>query len=234
MKKKMLFVSICSIMMLSLTSCGNTENHEPSQTSDGTNYLESDYGAIYYPDSLPFDMDYNGGTIIFDSVDVYQTQSASGHGYVLYVVATIDVSKMDEDSLYWFDQEIEDLFSQDLFVSSYITSESNNLDFEPLSRVKGVDYGDKRSYAFAVIDEQKNSFIDSEIVVSFKIPQEETYTSTDDDGDTHEYNKDNSYLYDLVVTDDSLSDIGSMDSDMVNTINEGLDLYGSDENINIL
>lgn len=229
--KKKLFALAAAFILISATGCGeNTESVMESQ--DNAYVIEHDSMNSYLPQELPYNMDYNGNTIVFDSVDVYQTKSSSGHGYVLYAIATIDISTLDEDALYWFDKEGDTVLDEAFRISAYVTCEENNLDFESMERVKGVNYGDKRSYAFAITEEQKNPFVNSSVTVSIDLRQDETYAYINDEGDESELNKTNHYQYSKDIESESdFESVSSMDSTMIDSINEALELLDSSERI---
>lgn len=226
MKKKYALLMLCVFMITSgcsQTSNSNTTNTESSNSAtDPYNRVEErDSGLTCVFSSLPYEMDYNGSKIIFDSADFVQTKSASGHGYIPYLAITLDTSNVSEDDLYWMDK------NEDISFLANITCESNNIESEPMQCVGMANYGDKRVYTFSVLEEQKEEFVPSSFYCSFEIRQEDTYKYNDS-----ELQKYNWYQYfGKINSIDEIKDTTVFDDKTIEIINSTLDILGSPERI---
>lgn len=222
MKKRMLFL-LASVVCATCVNCSALASSEDADDFEFDHVSESDSGNRYAFTSLPCDMDYNGEKIVFESADFFQTKSASGYGYIPYLIVTVDVSALSDESLYWLDKD------EDFRISAYLTSDDNGIDFEAMQTAKGVDYGDKRSYAFTYLDEQKNPFYPSNFSVTIDLTQDEVYESGElkiNKFDTYQYVK-------FIESESDLAGPGILDIDMVDSINEALEILDSPESLEI-
>ncbi len=226
MKKRHATTIIMTMLLVSsvtISGCNTTSldsEYTMPRTDEYAWIYDDETGENRMVDTLPYDMNFNGNTIVFDSVELFQGPSSSGYGYSIYAVATIDVSNLDEKDLYWLDQDFGHVYGT-LQIDAYITDDSNNLDFDSMMLGHSI-YGDKRMYAFTLLEECKQPFNNAEVTVSISIEQDETYNYEAKDGHVSELNKHNNYQYTAEAQGGSaIKDIDSMAKDLLKSISNG-------------
>ncbi len=222
MKKRYVFniILLVTIWIFFISGCRASSNnleYTQTPTDENARIYDNERGKNRYISTLPYDMDYNGKTIIFDSVELFQGPSSSGYGYSIYAVATIDVSNLDEKDLYWLDQDYGQPYAT-FEIYAFITDESNKLDLETMKLSHALN-GKKRKYVFTLRNEYKQSFDNAEVTISISIKQDESYNFKSDDGKESELNKHNEYKFTAEAKGGSeLKDINSMDKDLLQFI----------------
>lgn len=221
MKKRLLtLLTCCCIAMSGCETASINSEYTMPPTDEYAWIYDNEAGENRMIDTLPYDMNYNGNTIVFDSVELFEGPSSSGYGYTIYAVATIDVSNLDEKDLYWLDQDFGHVYGT-FQINAYIRDNSNDLDFESMMLGHSV-YGDKRMYAFTLLEECKQPFNNAEVTVSISIEQDETYNYEAQDGHVSEQNKHNEYQYTAEAQGGSaIKGIDSMAKDLLKSISRG-------------
>ena len=188
MKKGILFFLALAVLL-----AGCSSPVQWSETDDGTQVMESDRGNTYFYDKWPFDMAIDGMT--FTLMDVQFFQKKIDHGYYVSAYVVLDVSSFDDDTLYWIEKDSL------IDVSVYVTSEDNGLDFSGMRTVLDEYAGGKRAMIFEIPDESRYSFEGATYTLVVTADQSETYEYTNDEGETHDLNKtDTWHLSDQTLT----------------------------------
>lgn len=223
MKKKryvfniIFLVTICTFFISGCSTSSDNMQYTQTPTDEHARIYDDERGKNRYISTLPYDMDYNGNTIVFDSVELFQGPSSSGYGYNIYAVATIDVTNLDEKDLYWLDQDYGQPYGT-FEIYAFITDESKKLDLETM-KLSHTLYGEKRKYVFTLQNEYKQSFDNAAVTILISIKQDELYNFKLDDGKEGELNKHNEYKFTAEAKGGSeLKDITSMDKDLLQYI----------------
>lgn len=165
--KRGLLVSLIVALLVFATSCGSNSNSINSSTDeDGNLVLDSDGRRTVMINSLPHDMPYNDLSVSLEGVEVYENEVNYSH--TLFIVTTIGVSGLDEESLHW-------LMESDLNVSAYITCADNDYDFNSATKLGSLLLSDGNLIFVSTSvfgKENRHSFAGSEICVSVSINQE--------------------------------------------------------------
>lgn len=216
--KKVLIVLLCAFV---LTGCAtfNTEGVDENvlgyELADGEEILDDSDGMLFISvNKIPFDnIRYNDEAFSLKSLNAYIGKSESGHGYHPYIVAEFDLSTLSEDGYYWIMKDwgkydypgISSEIVQTFGVNVYIDSEQNNLNSEPLEKLKAWTEDKIVYYVFYLTDENKNNFSDMEISFHVNVEQDETYEYENNEGETNELNK--IYFYDWLSINRKNGDI---------------------------
>lgn len=211
-----IFALICSAVLLSGCSSDPLPT-EPKTDEAGNLIISSSNHRTVMLDTLPYDVKYNDSSLSFLDVEFYENKV--NHSHHLFILATLDVSNLDEDQLHW-------LRESDLEVYGYITSESNDYNFKRTSYLGSLLYTDTKELVFVLtsnfLEENRNSFAGSNISLIIDVTQEE---KTEDD-----WNKVESLHYSATVGE-SLPDPDTISDPLRGYIAEWLynkaDFYGS-------
>jgi len=197
---KTIFILLMALTLIFSAACShpgsNANEYTFTEADDGASVMASERGATSFYDLLPAKVNYNGKNIILSSVDTYQMHIDSKYSYVLYVIVTLDVGELEDDEIYW-------LRESDIDAAVYLTSESNDYDFDRMNVLGNVLITDQDiiQYVFTSSFWQENRypFDNSEIDVAFNVKLEETYEHRSDDGEIHDIHKENGVHYSKVL-----------------------------------
>ena len=180
------FLSMC-ILVVALASCGNG-----SSGSEITSYRDEDGNYVYESsgrhtvmvDQLPHNIPYNGNNFSLEDISFYEL--CSNYEYCLFIVITLDVSGLSDADIHW-------LRESDLSVTAYITSEANDVDFDPASRLGSLLLTDDSKLIYvqtsSFFNENRHSFASSDRSVVISATQEETYEYRNSKGEISDRNK---------------------------------------------
>lgn len=165
-------ICLALISALVFSGCGGMTSESAWSTDANGNRVYTMQGSTtVYADTLPVQQTYNDTYITLEKVDVYQT--CPNYSYSLYLVATFDISNLDDNQIHW-------LRESDMRVSSYLTSENNGQDFDSMSILGSLLVSDEEKLYFVFTssfwDENRYDFAGSEISLYVTLAQEETYT----------------------------------------------------------
>ena len=201
MKRRAIILIIVAVLIFSTCSCKKSSGSTTNSYFDdeGTFFIEEDQGRTTMPKSLPYDIPYNNKSISLDDVSFYQLYLTNDYSYTLYAIATIDVSSLGEDEIYW-------LRKSDISVRSYLTCEENDYDFDSMSYLGSllVDSAGTLCYVFLTMSlskENRYSFGGSEVGVSIDVTQEEEYEYTYK-GKTYQKSKQETLTYKTAAEDE--------------------------------
>lgn len=171
MKKKI--IGMILLLIFSLSGCSGESGKE---------------GIMATIEEIPYDnLQYNGDTLTLEDVEVYQEISSSGYGYYPTVIVILDKSSLSDENFYWMNE------NRDIDVTCYLDEGKNKIDFGRMTRIKSYYNDSKLVYIFTEFEEYKYDFIDTKIIVSIDLTQEEEYDYKKDDGTTSKLNKVNRY-----------------------------------------
>lgn len=217
--KKVISVFLAVILVISLTACG-AGNEKPESTNyfnDAGDFIIEDVGRYtVMTESLPRSVNYNGKNITLTDVSFYE--NCVDYSYMLFIVATLDVSELSESEIHW-------LRESDISVHCYITSEANDYDFDRATALGDLLLTDKNELIYvqisSVLEENRHSFASSDVSVCITVEQEETYEYTRSDGDIGTLNKEECLTYEA-TTGQSIQDAESISHPLYDYVAEWL------------
>lgn len=188
-------VCILLLIMFSIfiTGCHKLEIPQLETGPDGEQVNVLPNGLDCKLKKLPYKMDFDGKSIIYSSVDIYQMESE--HGYYPFVVMCIDLTSLTDDEIYWSKEE--DSIESEVFFQS----PSNDINFTTMNYVSSFDKDKYRYFVFGYFDESKKDFSDIELNCTitlkqatkdsegFNLKNEYTYHVNGVNGDTNNYTK---------------------------------------------
>lgn len=190
MKRKMLSLILAVLIILSAVGCDSSSDFNYID-DDGNHVYESKRGKSVSVSELPYDVPYNSKQFTLSSVECYENRT-SDYSYNLFVVVTLDVGALADDESHW-------LYTEDLDVDIYVTSEKNEIDFDPLSSLGQIRWTDNKTIQIvkmsSVFHKYRYSFSESKISVVVKASQEETYDYTNTKGNVSQLHKEDDVTY---------------------------------------
>lgn len=169
------FFAAILFFVIALSFCSGCESSpktESYQDENGNLVIAKDSGTTVMPESLPFEILYNGKPVTFESVDFFQDRSESDYRYTLYAILTVDVSQLAEDEQHWLEDS-------DMDAHIYLTNEQNDYDFDSLNYLGNAMTDDnKLVFGFMTLSsykEDRYTYEGSKVSAVISITQEETY-----------------------------------------------------------
>ncbi len=212
----------CVPLLLSLillfSGCSNSGSSSIIYSTDsvGNTVIENEGSRTTIVDELPYELQYNGVGIPIVDVSVYENKV--NHSYHLFVVTTLDVSGLDEDSLHW-------LRHSDLDVHVYIEGGKNEYDFDTAPVLGSIYWTDVKQLVYvhtsSFFEENRYSFAESELTVTLIATQEEEYVHKTNDGRTIELNKKEEVMYNTTL-DGTIPHTDDIDTSLADYIGEWL------------
>ncbi len=182
----MIVLSMC-VLAVALTSCGGSSSSSKLSRyydDDGNFVIEGTGTRTVMVDQLPHNIPYNGNNFSLEDISFYEL--CSNYEYCLFIVITLDVSGLSDADIHW-------LRESDLSVTAYITSEANDVDFDPASRLGSLLLTDDSKLIYvqtsSFFNENRHSFASSDISVVISATQEETYEYRNSKGEISDRNK---------------------------------------------
>ncbi len=173
--KKWICLIMMSILLNCFCGCDNSSDIQTSTDENGNLIYSSDSGVDITTETLPVTVKYNETDIKLKSVEFYEGYSKETYTYDLYTVIKLDVSNCSDEELHWLQEDVE--------VRTYVTCESNDYDFDDLTNLGKIFYPDTKEFVFvemtSYIDENRNSFSNSEVTICIDVTQEKTYSYKD-------------------------------------------------------
>lgn len=168
--KKFLIIGLIALMLCS-SGCSDSKDEVNKYIDTNGNFItEYKSDRTVFPEKLPYAIPYNDTEVIAENVDFYQSVTDFSHD--MFVIVTLDCSKLDESQIHW-------LRKSDLEASVYLTHEKNSYDFSPLRLLGSLLYEDTNEISFVFVTsflkENRYDFSGSEVVVSVTIQQEELF-----------------------------------------------------------
>lgn len=193
--KKKFYMLLMALSMIVTSGCSNTANNSTSETlEDGTHVIHSDSGDSYFLEDLPYEITYDDTSFVFKNVDFYE--DSVGYETYLYAVVYFDMNNMTDEERYWFQKEYEEAISEylsPLLSSIYITSEKNEIDFEPMEKIYEEIFSNNYRIAVFKFGPYQHSLSEQEFFISIDVNQGGTYESENSDGELTEYDKSDNY-----------------------------------------
>lgn len=187
-------------VLLGLCSCASDSPNSgilAYEDEAGNSVIKSEGYTTTFYDSLPAALKYNAKEVFLSDVQTYEMKS--GYSYNLFIVATVDVSKLNDTERHWFTES-------DWDAAVYITDEKNGYDFDRATMLGSLLSMNKKKITFVATSsfakENRYSFADAEITVTMMASQEETYQYTNSQGETSALHLKESIHYDMVVPED--------------------------------
>jgi len=144
---------IICIFVFILIGC-DTNSYTVEKTDDGgTIVYSSDYGTTYSYDELPINIEYNGNDIKCLYTEIYQEKAE--HGYDIYVVASIDLSELSEDDIYWIGKD------EELRISVLLTNKENDVEGVSMNELCMLENNNVRRIVFYLNDTYRYTFANS-------------------------------------------------------------------------
>lgn len=186
--RKIIVLLLCAFLLVGC-SAKDWEEQTTTETQDGVKIYDSDSGTSFDLEKLPYDMQYNDKILQYVSCEFYQEKSDENYTYTPYIIAKINVSGLDEETLHWFDE--------DTFINVTLTSEKNELTGYDLYKTCVIDDGDYRYYIYSdniFGDGYRYDFTEAHYSFDFVISQADkvTYELADNE---HTDNRKMSYCY---------------------------------------
>lgn len=170
--KKYLLAMALILGVISITGClkDSKVSQITGETDRNATIYEEDKKVTFTLRGLPYDMEYKGYTLSYSSCELYQEKSDDNGTYTPYIIAKVNISEMDDETLH--------LFDEDLYVYGRISNEKNEL-YKELSKICVIDNGGYRYYVFSralgTSDGYKYDFTESGFNMTFLILQGEEY-----------------------------------------------------------
>lgn len=206
-------IALMLALVLALAGCGTAQKKDNWTTdSRGNRIHEEVSGTVYYGPVMPITCPYNEKSVTLESIKCYQTQI--DYSYWIYVVATLDVSELDDTELHW-------LMESDMAYNAFLDSEKNGYDFKTMSKLGKLHYTDTGKIDFVYMispftsNENRYDFAGSEVHISFNITQQETYSGENSAGEATDYPKKHSILCTYVL-EENLPDPETIDRVLYN------------------
>lgn len=179
MKNRYLIIALIVAFILSLASGCASEPQTVTSYDDNGNRISTSSGHTFTSaSSLPAELKYNNTYISLIDVAVYENIVDYSHN--LFVVFTLDVSKLSDSELHW-------LRESDLDSYAFITSEQNEYDADFASYLGSFLYTETKElkliYTSDFSKDNRYSFSGSDVSITIETTQEETYEYKNDDGE---------------------------------------------------
>lgn len=211
--KKIIAMALTLALLLTLAGCG-TEQKKDTWTTDsrGNSIHEQISGTVYYGPVMPITCPYNEKSVTLESIKCYQMQI--DYSYWIYVVATLDVSKLDDSELHW-------LMESDMTDMAFLTSEKNGYDFDRMDTLGKLHRPEEGKIDFVYMispfssKENRYDFAGSEVCASFAIKQQETYSGENSSGEPADYPKEHT-IHCTYVLEENLPDPETIDRVLYN------------------
>lgn len=205
MKKKQLISFFGVVVALAAISFVSIEHDKFT----GSDKIVSTFNNNYL--SIPYDMELNGKTIVLNDIQLYQQETE--HGYIPVVLTTVDASALDENDIYWMNQQ------NSYQISCSCESAKNNMDTS-YGLYKKYEEGNLWTYIFySPYREYKSDFNDNlEVTICVNLIQDDLIPNTNDH---QEYGYNfyvNQYKMDITRPVKDISEFPSEYSDIFNDI----------------
>lgn len=141
-------VLLLGCVFLGLRAAQKAREQEEALQASIDHYIEHNQTVTSFPHRLKI----NGKTAYLRSIDLFETKVQ--HGYVAYMIITIDRGKLTDDDMYW----ILKGYRYDWELDAYATMHAadSNADSESLHFLDCV-YSDSHIYFFFYTDQQRES-----------------------------------------------------------------------------
>lgn len=202
-EREEIFMKKVSIVLLSLALLlSGCSSSEPTQETldDGTEVTHYERGDNYTFESFPRDVVYNDTSFELSEVEFYEW-SSDGYANNLFVVLYFDMNNMSDEDLYWFkNDEAEAISSSSVFelplrADISIDSEQNGLDSESLSLAQNIYSSDNYKVLVYQLTGYRYSLAGDPFSLALYVKQGGTYEYTNDDGETSDLDKEDTYYY---------------------------------------
>ena len=210
MKKKLsLFLVLLILLLPGCSSSGPTQETE----DDGTTITHDERGDTYNFESFPRKIAYDNTSFSLDKIEFYE-HSFDGYAKSLFVILFFDMNDMSDEDLYWFKSDestavnTSSLFERPLRVSLSVDSEQNDFDSENLSLRESFYSSDNFKVMVYQLDNYRYSLAGEHISLSIHVKQGGTYEYVNDDGETSDLDKEDTYYY----FNDIPSELGDLNS----------------------
>jgi len=197
MRKQSLAIFLLTISLIFCSSCsGSNSDVESYKDENGNFIIETDGRRTVMTSDLPISVPYNEKSVTLTDVSCYQNNT--DYSYNLFIVITLDVSNLDDSELHW-------LRESDMDVTSYITCEANDYDFDSASLLGNILWTDRKELVFvntsSFFKENRHGFEGSELSTSISVSQEDTYEYKNSSGETSDLNKTEVITYEMTIGD---------------------------------
>lgn len=187
------------LLVLLLSGCSSSE---PTQETldDGTKVTHYERGDNYTFESFPRDVVYNDASFSLSEVEFYEW-SSDGYAKNLFVILYFDMNSMSDDDLYWFKNDgaeaasSSSIFELPLRADVSVSSEQNDMDSESLSLTQNVYSADNYKILVYQLTGYRYSLAGDPFSLALYVKQGGTYEYTNDDGETSDLDKEDTYYY---------------------------------------
>ena len=213
MKRKLLLFLVLIIFLL--PGCSSSTPTQETE-DDGTTITHNKRGDTYNFESFPRRIVYDNTSFSLDEIEFYE-HSFDGHAKSLFVILYFDMNDMSDDDLYWFKSDESDaessysLFERPLLVTLSVDSEQNDFDSEDLSLRESFYTSDNFKVMVYQLDGYRYSLAGEHISLSVHVKQGGTYEYVNDDGESSDLDKEDTYYYFNDIPSD-LDDLSSLQS----------------------
>ncbi len=215
MKKKLLITSLLIALSLSIYGCSNTYMSDKETEADGTSVYHKESGDLYYIETLPRNIVYDGKEVTVKSINFYEDKE--NHAYSFYALVDFDMSDLTDDDIYWMEKD------NDLEVSVYVDDEDNEFDNERLSLLCKVRLSDSTyRFAFQMGGSYRYSLCGKNCNLMIDMTQGGKYKYKNKDGEITELDKIDSYDYIGYLIPEELETSDAIDEVTQKAMVEGL------------
>lgn len=212
MKVSLKIISCFLLAAILLSACSSTTSTSvvSSKDEEGHSVQTTDRGTTVFYDELPCKVEYNDGIFTLTDLQFYEDQG-DDYNYVLFAVASIDLSSLTDEQIHWLREE-------DLDVHAYATQEKNDLDFSSLSKLGSLYLTDTKImnivFMSSTFHSYRHSFSGTEVSAVVDARQEETYDYTSKDtGKVSKLHKQYSVHYQAIIPE-NLPSANTIDSSL--------------------
>lgn len=160
-------------MMIALSACSqnNNESVRQPEAADGVSAFALNGRLNYYPDELPFSVDYDGGTVALNEVKCYEVVDEND-AHTMFVKIEMGMTGFN-------DEQAKNIKNNHLSIYAYIKSEENDFKLEPLHHLGDLSITDEGKllsvYMTSVSDLYRKGFAGAEVSVSIELEHEDMF-----------------------------------------------------------